>query len=91
MLDNRHQHFNPWAADGRPCWHCIYFDAMVYQGSAAACRHKGGPRIRSAPANGCSAWEREVGADDETGPPASRPFVPVPRVTTAERVGRYVR
>lgn len=56
--------FNPWGPPRR-CWHCTRFDGMVYRGTAALCTLRSGPRVRSAPANGCSSWEREPGADDE--------------------------
>jgi hypothetical protein len=56
------------------CWHCSYFEALVYGGTAAQCRIAGGPRIRSAPRIGCAFFEREPGADDEPG------RVPAPRV-----------
>jgi hypothetical protein len=52
-----------------PCWHCAQFVGMVYGGTAAACSLAGGPKVRSAPENGCSAFVREPGADDESGPP----------------------
>jgi hypothetical protein len=57
----------------RPCWHCRYFGSMLYAGSAAACACPGAARVRSMPVNGCSGFEREVGADDEPGPPMPRP------------------
>lgn len=64
--------FNPWGPP-RPCWQCTCFDGLVYQGTAALCTLRNGPRVRSAPANGCSAWEREPGSDDEPDRvPASR-------------------
>lgn len=61
-------HFNPWGVD-RPCWHCHHYVAMLACG-AASCSLQLGPRVRSQPERGCSAFEREPGADDEPGPPA---------------------
>jgi hypothetical protein len=54
----------------RPCWSCVWFGRMVYGGSAAWCDLPNGPRVQAGPWEGCSAWEREPGADDEPGPPA---------------------
>ena len=34
------------------------------------CRCRPPSRARATPASGCSSWEREPGADDESGPPA---------------------
>lgn len=61
-------HFNPWGID-RPCWHCHHYVAMLPCG-AAECSLQLGPRVRSQPERGCSAFEREPGADDEPGAPA---------------------
>ena len=58
-------HFTPWSATVRPCWHCTSFRGLVYAGSAARCARPNSAAVRSMPANGCSAFEREVGADDE--------------------------
>lgn len=58
--------------DSRPCWHCTSFGGMVYQGTAARCVHGEGLSIRAMPADGCAFWRREVGADDEPGPPDLR-------------------
>jgi len=68
-------HFTPWNAQQRPCWHCTQFVALVYEGSAARCSLPNGPRIVSMPAGGCSAFEREVGSDDE---PDAVPDCPPP-------------
>ncbi len=57
-------HFTPWTATQRPCWHCHHFDGLEGSG-AALCGLRSGPRRRSMPAAGCSAFEREPGADDE--------------------------
>lgn len=62
-------HFTPWVARHRPCWHCACFDGMGESGAVAYCRHASAARVRSMPADGCSAFSREVGADDEPGPP----------------------
>ena len=58
-----------YSGEGRPCWHCRYFTTMLCYGSAAGCALANAAAIRSMPASGCSAFEREVGADDEPGPP----------------------
>lgn len=63
-------YFNPHGAACTPCWHCIRFDGMAYAGTAALCSLPNAARVRSDPAHGCSAFQREVGADDEPGPPA---------------------
>jgi hypothetical protein len=55
---------------GRPCWHCRHFDRMIYSGRAAWCNLANAPRVQAGPGDGCSAWERLPGADDEWGPPA---------------------
>jgi hypothetical protein len=60
------------ARSGRPCWHCTHFDRMLYGGSAAWCSMANGPRVQAGPRDGCSAWERVPGSDDEPGPPACR-------------------
>ena len=60
-------HFTPHTASSQACWHCTQFVSMVYQGSAARCALP--PGIRAMPDRGCAFWEREVGADDEPGPP----------------------
>lgn len=62
-------HFTPWQA-ARPCWHCTRWAGMAYQGTVALCNLANGPRVRSDPATGCSHWERELGSDDEPGPPS---------------------
>jgi hypothetical protein len=54
---------------GRPCWHCRWFTRTVYGGSAAWCTLPNGPRVQAGPADGCSAWERLPGVDDEVGSP----------------------
>lgn len=48
----------------RPCWHCRHYVAMLSCG-AAACSLENAARVRSQPERGCSAFEREPGADDE--------------------------
>ena len=59
-------YFSPHTTSPQACWHCTQFLALVYQGSAAKCSRGG---IRAMPERGCAFWEREVGADDEAGPP----------------------
>ena len=44
---------------------------MLYAGSAARCGIGGGHRVQAHPPGGCAFWEREVGSDDEDGPPAT--------------------
>ena len=63
-------HFSPWLAERRPCWHCTHFERMD-AGGAALCAAPGSARVRAMPADGCSRWHREPGADDEPGPPPS--------------------
>lgn len=58
-------HFTPWQSAPRPCSHCSAFDGYTAAGSAALCSRPGCCRVRSTPANGCSAFEREPGVDDE--------------------------
>lgn len=55
----------------RPCWHCRHYAAMLDR-DAALCSLQLGPRVRSQPERGCSAWEREPGADDEDAAPEPR-------------------
>jgi hypothetical protein len=62
-------HFSPWRTERRPCWHCVYFDGMLFGGSAAECSAPGSAKVRAMPKDGCSQWEREPGVDDEPGPP----------------------
>lgn len=62
-------HSTPGGATDRPCWHCTSFVALVYAGTAARCLSEGRISIKAAPSTGCAFWEREVGADDEPGPP----------------------
>ena len=57
-------YFSPHSSEHRPCWHCTSFMAMIYEGSAASCGLANAARVRSMPERGCSAWQREVGADD---------------------------
>jgi hypothetical protein len=49
---------------------------MTAGGTAAICAD--GP-VRAMPGNGCAFWEREVGADDEDGPPAGAAVPLLPR------------
>ena len=61
----------------RPCWHCPRFAGMLPDGSAARSTLPNAARVRSQPAWGCSGFEREVGADDEPGPPGGARSTPV--------------
>lgn len=75
-------HFQPWSPQLRPCWHCHHFEGLLHGGSAAACSLRPGPRVRAMPQGGCSAFEREPGADDDDAPPAvtgRAPAVPAAR------------
>lgn len=65
-------HFRP-RTDPRPCWHCVSFAGMLYQGTTAACSQGG---VRASPLMGCAFWAREVGADDEPGPPTLDTVLP---------------
>jgi hypothetical protein len=78
-------HFSPHTTERRPCWHCRHFGEMLYGGSAAACTAPNGTRVRALPAGGCAAFEREVGTDDEAGPPA---LETVPRAFGVTRFAR---
>ena len=60
-------YFTPHTNSPQACWHCTHFLALVYQDTAARCALP--PGIRAMPDRGCAFWEREVGADDEPGPP----------------------
>ena len=72
-----HGYVDPFSATGGPCWHCTGFQGMVYEGTAAWCCRPGAPAVRSQPAGGCSGFVREVGTDDEPGPPGGeRPDPP---------------
>ncbi len=51
-----------------PCWFCVHFGGMVYQGTAARCV-RDSLAVKATPAAGCVFWMREIGADDEPGPP----------------------
>jgi hypothetical protein len=64
-------HFSPHTSSPRACWHCTHFLALVYGATADRCLRAGRLSIQAAPTTGCVFWEREVGADDEPGPPAS--------------------
>lgn len=76
----------------RQCWHCRWFVAMS-QG-CAVCSLQNGYRSRAMPENGCSAWQREPGADDEPGPPPGVSFLDgwrlmptrVPRPATVQQM-----
>ena len=57
-------HFSPWQPIRRPCWHCVSFRGMLYEGSAARCAMPNSAAVRSMPADGCSGFAREVGSDD---------------------------
>jgi len=61
-------HFSPHTISPQACWHCTHFLALVYQGTAARCSRSG---ITAMPEHSCAFWVREVGADDEAGPPVS--------------------
>jgi hypothetical protein len=62
-------YFSPHTSSPQACWHCTHFLALIYQDTAAKCALP--PGIRAMPERGCAFWEREVGADDEAGPPVS--------------------
>jgi hypothetical protein len=65
-------HFTPHIRRPQACWHCTHFLALFYQDTAAKCGLQ--PGIRTMPQHGCAFWEREVGADDEAGPPVTAGF-----------------
>ncbi len=76
-------YFNPHHAAAGACWHCTRFVSMAYGGSAARCKLANGPRVQADPARGCSGFTREVGADDEPGPPTAVMARPVLLATTS--------
>lgn len=63
-------YFNPYTRPPRPCWHCVSFGGMLYAGAAARCARPSVSPVMAMPSTGCAYWKREVGADDEPGPPA---------------------
>ena len=63
-------HFSPHRDGFRPCWHCTHFVRMLYHGTAARCRRPGACAVAAQPADGCAFWLREIGADEEPGPPS---------------------
>ncbi len=78
-------HFTPSRIEFQPCWHCTSFGELVYAGTAARCRLEGRTSIQAAPATGCAFWQREVGADDEPGPPAVESTI-TPMMTVGQSV-----
>ncbi len=62
-------YFSPHTTSAQACWHCTHFLALVYHDTAAKCALP--PGIRAMPDRGCAFWQREVGADDEAGPPVT--------------------
>lgn len=70
----------------RPCWHCTRFVGMTSEGSAARCALPNAARVRSQPQWGCSGFEREVGADDESGPPLGVQMANAPVARLPENV-----
>ncbi|MDE2369717.1 MAG: hypothetical protein KGN16_12175 [Burkholderiales bacterium] len=66
----------------RPCSYCTRFVGMTPDGSAARCGLPNAARVRSQPQWGCSGFEREIGADDEPGPPGGQVRA-APRVLAA--------
>jgi len=60
--------FNP-HTEPRPCWHCVHFGASIHGGTAAWCERPGCAPVHASPARGCAFFVREIGADDEPGPP----------------------
>jgi len=55
----------------RPCWHCTSFAGIASDGSHTKCCQRGRLSLQAAPSVGWAFWQREVGADDEPGPPAA--------------------
>lgn len=78
-------YFSPHTAERRPRWHCTHFSGMLYGGTAAACSAPNGTRVRAMPGNGCAAFVREVGADDEPGPPVVVPATSSDQALAAAR------
>ena len=63
-------YFSPHRDEFRPCWHCTHFGGLLYRATAARCLRPGAPLVAAAPDSGCAFWIREIGADDEPGPPS---------------------
>lgn len=63
--------FQPHTAD-RPCWHCVHYEGFDRSGALALCANAGCSRCRTQPERGCSAFVREIGADDEPSKVPSR-------------------
>lgn len=68
-MRHMHRYIHPWSGNAGACWHCNRFVRMLYEGTAAQCSREHSSKVRSQPETGCSAFEREPGADDEPGPP----------------------
>ena len=49
-------HFSPRGNGALPCWHCTTFARVAYSGTAAYCAQLNARKVRSNPANGCSAF-----------------------------------
>ncbi len=64
-------HVNPHEAGPRPCWQYTQLAGMAYGDTSTLCALPNAPRVQADPAHGCSGFTREVGADDEPGPPTA--------------------
>lgn len=84
-------HFSPWGTAQKPGWHCDTFEGITPGGCLALCTRSNAARVHSMPVNGCSAFEREPGADDDPD------WIPVwitpapPAVATDRKYGRRRR
>jgi hypothetical protein len=60
------QYFTPEEPRPGGCWTCTHWHGETAGGGRhAVCRKDAQPLILGQPDYGCSAWEREPGADDE--------------------------
>jgi hypothetical protein len=55
--------------DLRPCWHCTHWAGIDPSPFYTRCSAPLHSVTQADPWHGCSAFERQVGADDEPGPP----------------------
>ena len=72
--------FHPYIESNNACWHCVAFDGMTAEDTAALCTMPRHPRVRSQPEGGCSSFVRETGCDDEQ---ARQVVVQVPKQLTS--------
>ncbi len=64
-----HSTISDFSIEPRLCWHCSDFGGFDASGSHGRCAKPGEACVQASPAMGCAFWQREVGTDDEPGPP----------------------